>query len=261
MYYKQYSAGWWACRITNDEIRRESVKELTRQGRIDKVFTSTKDTVSNIDWGITDKPELWWHSAYNNVTHSPDLPEPKYDIDKPWYQSLKEPFIGKRVIRTAAYVKEYYVSAEAAMQIGTIISSDNSAVYINWDNGKKNAPLRHYHVLEVISENKEAQKTSDIQNGSTGKTILSAVIADVRQGPRYTGSVVHGRTKKLQLQSDILATRQSLGSKKADRTKMLLSKDLDFKKLSDLDDEIEGLEKGMKRLEEYKTELFPEEIK
>lgn len=61
---------------------------------------------------------------------------------------------------------------------------------------------------------------------------------------------------ELQLQSDISATKQSLSRKQRERKSLLTNGDISFEKLSSIDDEIEGLKLGLKRLEKYKTELF-----
>lgn len=62
--------------------------------------------------------------------------------------------------------------------------------------------------------------------------------------------------KELQLKSDILATKRALGEKTKQREHHLNSTNLDFTNLSTLDDEIEGLQKGLERLEGYEAELF-----
>ncbi len=63
--------------------------------------------------------------------------------------------------------------------------------------------------------------------------------------------------KELQLSADISETKKALSNKRNEREKYCSSKELDFKKLSIFDDEIAGLEAGVKRLEEYKGTFFP----
>jgi hypothetical protein len=62
--------------------------------------------------------------------------------------------------------------------------------------------------------------------------------------------------KRLQLAADILATQQSLQNKRTERAKALSSTNLQFYLLSNIDDQIEGLEKGLARLQKYQSELF-----
>jgi len=62
--------------------------------------------------------------------------------------------------------------------------------------------------------------------------------------------------KQLQLQADILATKQSLGRAQKERTAMLSSVNLDFGALVEVEDAIEGYKKGLGRLEGFQSELF-----
>ena len=63
--------------------------------------------------------------------------------------------------------------------------------------------------------------------------------------------------KELQLSASISETKKALSSKRKERANYICTVALDFEKLSIMDDEIEGLEAGVKRLEEYKTIFFP----
>jgi hypothetical protein len=65
--------------------------------------------------------------------------------------------------------------------------------------------------------------------------------------------------KELQLSADISETKKALSAKKKERETYAGSKNLDFKQLSVMDDEIAGLEAGVKRLEQYKEDFFPAE--
>lgn len=65
--------------------------------------------------------------------------------------------------------------------------------------------------------------------------------------------------KELQLSADISETKKALSAKKKERETYASSKKLDFKQLSIMDDEIKGLEEGVKRLEQYKEDFFPAE--
>ena len=60
---------------------------------------------------------------------------------------------------------------------------------------------------------------------------------------------------KLQLQSDILATRKSLETKKAELQEAKTSYPLDAKRIVDLSLDIEGLEKGIKMLTKLQEEF------
>ena len=66
--------------------------------------------------------------------------------------------------------------------------------------------------------------------------------------------------KELDLKLDMLATQKSLAAKKSARSKMLGTIGLSFSELSKLDDEIEALERGEKRLLSYMSELFPDDL-
>ncbi len=57
----------------------------------------------------------------------------------------------------------------------------------------------------------------------------------------------------------MIKTEESLQLANNEREIMLNSKDLDFDALSKKDDEIAGLERGIKRLKGYQEELFPAE--
>jgi hypothetical protein len=61
------------------------------------------------------------------------------------------------------------------------------------------------------------------------------------------------RSKQLQLEGDLSKTEQKLMEKRKERSKMISSPDLDFVKLSALDDELQSLEIGLIRLEDYKN--------
>jgi hypothetical protein len=61
------------------------------------------------------------------------------------------------------------------------------------------------------------------------------------------------REKELQLEADLSKTEKSLLAKRRERTNLLSSQALDFVKLSAIDDEIEGLERGLARLESYRS--------
>ena len=63
--------------------------------------------------------------------------------------------------------------------------------------------------------------------------------------------------KSLQLLSSISKTKNNLSIKRKERIEYLRSDNLDFLELSKKDDEITGLDGGIKRLEEYQGILFP----
>ena len=65
------------------------------------------------------------------------------------------------------------------------------------------------------------------------------------------------KSKKLDLESDILATQHALSDKQIARNEMIGTTKLSFKALCILDDEIAGLEAGEKRLLAYMEEFFP----
>jgi uncharacterized Zn finger protein (UPF0148 family) len=61
---------------------------------------------------------------------------------------------------------------------------------------------------------------------------------------------------ELQLESDILATKQSLDESKKERAELVLAEPLDADSIIQKDIEIESLEDGLKRLNLLKEELF-----
>jgi hypothetical protein len=62
---------------------------------------------------------------------------------------------------------------------------------------------------------------------------------------------------KLQFQADLSETKRLLSNKTRERKTVLLNQnELSAAKLSKLDDEIEGLQKGIERTEQYISELF-----
>ena len=66
------------------------------------------------------------------------------------------------------------------------------------------------------------------------------------------------REKSAQLSQDIVATERSLFSKQIELERALGSENLDFKKIVDLQSDIEGIENGLEKLESLKQVLFPE---
>lgn len=61
---------------------------------------------------------------------------------------------------------------------------------------------------------------------------------------------------KLQLQSDILATQQSLADMEANKEAELNSQDVDFSDLVEIENQIDNLKAGLAILEKYQEELF-----
>jgi hypothetical protein len=61
---------------------------------------------------------------------------------------------------------------------------------------------------------------------------------------------------KLQMQADLLETQSRLGSAQVEFEELKSSSPLSAQKLSEKEDEIESLKKGVARIEGYLTELF-----
>lgn len=64
-------------------------------------------------------------------------------------------------------------------------------------------------------------------------------------------------SKRRQLEADISETKYSLSNERKARLAMLRNQDIDFQQLAKKEMEIEGLERGVEKLEQYLASYFP----
>jgi uncharacterized Zn finger protein (UPF0148 family) len=90
--------------------------------------------------------------------------------------------------------------------------------------------MKNSKLVDLLQKSPEEQKSEDIQ--------------------------YRVESAKLQLQSDLLATKKSLSAKQKEIDACVLENPLSFKKLAELEEELASIQRGVKALEGYQTKFF-----